>query len=138
MILDDIKDIKSSDSGLKKFGVTLGIFFLLFGLLWLWKSKPGAFYWFELASFFLIFAFLAPRFLRLAQKVWMTFALLIGWVMTRVILGVVFYFILTPISLVARWTGKQFLDTKNLKGSDSTWVIRAPADRNKEDCEKQY
>lgn len=138
MLLDEIRSIKNSDNDLKKFGVTLGLFFLLIGLLWLWKSRPGTFYWFELSVFFLIFAFLAPRFLRLAQKVWMTIAILIGWVMTRVILSIVFYGVMTPISLMARWSGKKFLGSKNFESSDSYWVIRTPGDRNKEDCEKQY
>lgn len=138
MLLDEIKNIKNSDADLKKFGFTLGLFFLLIGLFWLWKSRPWTFYWFELAAFFLILALLAPRFLGLAQKVWMTLALLIGWVMTRVILSIVFYGVMTPISLVARWTGKKFLGNKNFDSSDSAWVIRTPTDQKKEGCEKQY
>ena len=138
MLLDEIRNIKSSDDDLKKFAVTLGLFFLLMGFLWLWKSRLGTFYWFELAAFFLILAFVAPRFLGLTQKLWMTLALLIGLVMTRVILSIVFYGVMTPISLVARGSGKKFLGPKKFEDTDSYWATRTPTDRKKEECEKQY
>jgi hypothetical protein len=137
-MLDDIKNIKSSQGDLRKFGLTLGVFFLLIGLLWFWKARHGYIYFFSLAVFFLVFAFLAPRLLKPIQKIWMIVALLMGWVMTRVILSVVFYFVMTPIGFIARLMGKKFLDVKNHNGYESYWLIRKSLARNKEDHEKQY
>ena len=123
---------------LKQFGVTLGIVFLLLGFLWLWKSRAGVFYWFELSAFFFIFAFLAPRYLRLAHTFWMSIAVLMGWVMARAILTVVFYFVVTPIGIAARLMGKKFVDAGPFDKADSAWRIRKADVRTKEDCEKQY
>ena len=44
----------------------------------------------------------------------MTFAVILGWFMTRLILSILFYIIITPIGLIARIIGKDFLNTKNI------------------------
>ena len=138
MLLDDIKNIKSSANDLKKFGLTIGIFFVLLGCLSLWREKQGALLLFILALIFILPALLFPHVLRIIQKVWMTLALLMSWVMTRVLLSLVCYLVLTPIGLVTRLMGKKFLDIKDRARRDSYWTIRNPLDRKKEDCEKQY
>ncbi len=138
MLLDDIRSIKSSAKDLKKFGLTVGIVFLLIGFLWLWKSKGGYVYFIFTGAFFIVFAFLAPLVLKPIQKIWMTAALAMGWVMTRVLLSIVFYLVMTPIGLIAKLMGKKFLDPALQADADSYWVIRRPLDRKKEDYEKQY
>lgn len=45
-----------------------------------------------------------------AYHLWIGLSFAMGWVMTRVILIVVFYGVVTPIALVARLFGKRFLD----------------------------
>ena len=138
MLLDEIKNIKSSNRDLEKFGLTLGIFFAVLAALFLWRHKHGFFYLFVLANFFLALAWLAPRILKPIQKAWMTLALLMGWVMTRVLLSIVFYLVMTPIGIIARLTGKKFLDMKKSNGCESYWNNRKPLTRKKEDYEKQY
>ena len=138
MLLDDIKNIKNSPSDLRKFGLTLGIFFLLIACLWFFKSKSGYLYFLGLAVFFLIFASLAPRSLKPAQKIWMTIALLIGWIMTRVLLSIVFCLVITPIGFLARLSGKKFLDMESHDGRETYWLVRKPLHRTKEDYEKQF
>ena len=137
MLLDEIKDIKSSREDLKKFGLTLGIFFAFIGAICIWRSKSSYPYWIGLSVFFLFFSFVAPQILKPIQKAWMTLALLMGWVMTRVLLGVVFYLVITPISLISKIAGKKFLSVENT-ADQSHWVIRKPLNRTKEDYEKQY
>ena len=67
----------------------------------------------------------------------MIFSVILGWIMTRVILSIVFYLIITPIGLITRLLGEDFLELKKSK-VDSYWNQR---DRNIEinqDYEKQF
>ena len=67
----------------------------------------------------------------------MTFAVILGWVMTRVILGVVFYLIITPIGLITRLIGEDFLDL-NKKKLDSYWNYRDSSNELNQDYRKQF
>ena len=58
--------------------------------------------------------------------------------MTRVILIILFYGILTPIGLIARLCGKDFLDKKVNKITKSYWILRTTAECDKKSYENQF
>ena len=69
--------------------------------------------------------------------IWMIFAAILGWVMTRVILCLVFYLILTPIGLITRLLGEDFLNLK--RGNfGSYWNNRDAVEELKQDYKKQF
>ena len=68
---------------------------------------------------------------------WMTFAVIFGWVMSRVILSIVFYLILTPIGLITRLFGEDFLDL-NKSNTESYWNNRNSDFELNQDYEKQF
>ena len=138
MLLDEIKTIKSSKKDLRSFAVTLGVFFGLAGAFLFWRGKAHSFIGLSVSSFFLAFGFLAPQFLKPIQKIWMTLALLMGWVMTRIILTVLFYGLITPIAQLARLSGKKFLNTAFREDVNSYWMIRKQKEAPKENYEKQF
>ncbi len=138
MLLDEIKNIKSSDRELRLFGLTVGIVFALTGGLIFWKGRAGYYYFLILAVTLLLPALIRPSLLKLVQKVWMGVTLLMGWIMTRVLLGVIFYLVMTPISLIVRGTGKKFLSHEHLNDPNSYWLIRRMENKTKKDYQKQY
>ena len=135
-LLKEINEIQSSKADLRKFGYTLGIAFGLLGGYFLWRGKPFALYVLALAAIFLLFGFIAPILLKPVQKAWMMLALLMGWVMTRVILAIVFYLVITPIGLVLRLTGKDFMNRSFPGKEGSYWLDHA--ERVKDDYERQF
>ena len=58
---------------------------------------------------------------------WMTFAFALGWVNTRLFLGLFFYLILTPMGLLVRLLGKDLLDERIDRKASSYWKKRDPA-----------
>ena len=68
---------------------------------------------------------------------WMVFAAILGWIMTRVILSLVFYLIITPIGLITKMIGEDFLAIKK-KNSDSYWNHRDSSKELYQDYEKQF
>ena len=67
----------------------------------------------------------------------MTFAVIIGWIMTRIILSVLFFSIITIIGLFTRLLGKDFLNLQ-LKSNESYWNIRNKDHELNQDYEKQF
>ena len=90
-----------------------------------------------MASTFIVVGYVIPALLKPMYLVWMTIAVILGWVMTRVILSMVFYFILTPISLITRLLSEDFLALKRID-SDSYWNHRDSDYETNQDYEKQF
>ena len=137
-MLDDIKKIKSTKKDLRNFGLTVGAVLLVLGGLFLWFQK-GSYPYLLSAGLVLILAGLAcPGVLLPLQKAWMTLAVMIGWLMTRVILILLFYLALTPINLISKLFGKHFLDLEIDRSKKSYWIDREAKERIPSDYEKQF
>lgn len=138
MLLEEIKSIKSEKKDLRNFGLTIGIaLVLLSGLLW-WKGKDTYSIFLIISLAFILFGLILPSLLMPLQKAWMTLAVVLGWIMTRVILGVLFYIVFTAIGGISRLFGKQFLDLKIDHSMKSYWIKRERKPFDKSDYEKQF
>jgi hypothetical protein len=138
MIKEEIKNIKESEKDLRKFGLTIGIIIILIAALLFWKQKPSFIYFFPVGLFLVLAGILTPALLRPLNKGWMIFSVLLGWVMTRVILSVLYYIILTPIGIIAKISGKKFLELKIDKSKESYWEKRVKTELNTADYERQF
>ena len=138
MILEEIKNIKESKKDLRKFGLTVGIVFLAIAAFLFWKGKESYLALGIVGGFLVIVGLLFPIILRPLNKTWMTLAILMGWVMTRVILTVLFFAVLTPLGFIAKLFGKNFLDLKLDKEQNSYWEIREKKEIKPIDYEKQF
>ena len=94
--------------GLRDFGLITGaLFALIFGLLLPWKFEWQWPVWpWILFGLLAIMGFAAPMTLNPVYRVWMRFGLFMGSIISRVILGLVFFLVVTPIGLMMRATGK--------------------------------
>jgi hypothetical protein len=138
MILDEIKKIESSPRKLREFGLVVGGVLCGLGVLLAWRGR-GSFPYFLAPGIFLVITGAAvPSILKPVQKAWMTLAILMGWVMTRVLLSALFYLAITPIGLILRLTGKDLLDQKLEPQKQSYWKIRPETPRVPGDHEKQF
>ena len=125
----EIKEIHGSRKDLVKFGVTLGIFFAVLAFFLFWRGRGLKVPLLCASGFFFFFAAAWPGFLRPAQKVWMALALVMGRIVSSVILTLVFYFLLTPIGVFLRITGKDFLEKDWKRRRNTYWLDRSPKDK---------
>lgn len=86
------------------------------GIIWPYFLAGGAFFLFS-GLFF-------EALLRPIQRGWMKFAYALGWMNTRILLGIFFYLILTPGSLLRRLFGKDPLQRGFDRSADTYWVKR--------------
>ena len=92
---------------------------------------------FSIGSILIILGGIAPLILKPVYKIWMIFAVIIGWIMTRIILSVLFFSIITIIGLFTRLLGKDFLNLKS-KSNESYWNVRNKEHELNQDYEKQF
>ena len=86
----------------------------------------------------IVLSLVFPIVLKPLQIPWMIFAVILGWIMTRIILTLVFYLAITPVRFIAHIFGKKFLDKKWCDSSQTAWNYRKPKKFTKEDYEKQF
>ena len=98
--------------GLRDFGLITGaLFAVIFGLLLPWKFEWQWPMWpWVLFAVLAIMAFATPMALNPVYRVWMRFGLMVGSVISRIILGLVFFLVVTPIGLIMRAIGKDPLN----------------------------
>jgi Saxitoxin biosynthesis operon protein SxtJ len=106
---------------LRKFGIVMSTPLGIIGGILFWKGKSSGGYFFVLAAFFLMSGLLFPGILRPIERIWMKFAEIISAVMTRVILTLTFYLVITPVGLLLRLMGKDLLQMKFEPHRKSYW-----------------
>ena len=136
-MIEEIRNIPNSKKDIKNFGITIGIILFIISALLAYYDKEAYQFIVIIASIFTALGFILPVLLKPIYFVWMTFAAILGWIMTRFILSMIFYFILTPIALVTRMLGEDFLALKKVQ-SDSYWNQRESSEELDQNYEKQF
>jgi hypothetical protein len=139
MLLQDIREIKTGLVELRKFGLWVGGVFAGIALLYLLRHRP-IYPWFLTPGIGLMFfGLIAPRLLKYIYLVWMTLAMVMGFVVSHVILTLFFFLVITPIGFAARLAGKDFLSLKLDRTAPSYWVTRnSSGPKDPLDYERQF
>ena len=137
-MFEEIKNIKSEKSDLRNFGVTVGIILLIIGGFLFWKEKESFQIFLALGITLFFTAIAIPVVLKPVYWIWMIFAIILGWFMTRLILSLLFYIIFTSIGLTLRFFGKQFLELRWDKSKESYWNFRTNEHLQNKNYEKQF
>ena len=136
-MIEEIKNITSTKKDLRNFGFTIGSILLVIALILFFKEKDSDVYFFLIGLAFILSGIVLSFILKPFYKIWMTFAVIIGWIMTRIILAILFFIIITAIGVLARLFGKDFLNLKADK-RDSFWNMRNRDRELNQDYEKQF
>jgi len=124
---------------LRQFGIVLGFILGVFGSIHLLKGHTSAYpRFFGAGSISLGLGIFIPHLLRFPFIIFMKAAHAIGWINTRVILIIVYFVILTPISLIMRLLGKGLLDKVAKENVESYWIRTNKANTFKESLVKQF
>ena len=134
----EIRAVESERASLRKFGLLMAGALFGVGLLALWRRSEVVLWLFIIAAAFMILGLALPRALWPLHKFWMALAIPLGWVMTRLILTLVFFAAITPIALIGRLFGKRFLETTIDRQRDSYWEARERRLKSLEDHRRQF
>lgn len=122
---------QQSPKELRQFGLVVGGVFLVIGVWpWLWGGGAVRSWALGLGAILALLGAFAPRVLMPFHKGWMFIGHMMGWINTRIILGFFFYVVLTPMGLVARLMGKDFMHMKPAVNTESSYrVLRTSRER---------
>ena len=121
----------------RKFGLTVGTAFLVLGGIALWRGRvlPMQILW-GLGGLLILGAALLPAKLKPVERAWMAMALQISKVMTPIVMGIVYFLVLTPIALVMRSTkGNPLVHRTNATGY---WFTKGEGQDAKSDMRRQF
>lgn len=123
----------------REFGLIVGGVFVLLGGWWLYRGKffHAAQVILPLGALLVLLGLIWPRALVLPNKVWTLLAEGLSFVTTRIILGVVFFLVITPIGVVKRLSGWDPLSRRGARAS-SYWKPYAERQRNPRHYEKMF
>jgi hypothetical protein len=131
-------DKRALRSKLRKFGVTVGTAFIVLGVVFLLRGKSFYPHLLAVGGALVLLGLLIPAALGPVHWVWMRLAMALGWLMTRVILTVLFFIIVTIVALLGRLARRDPLKLKFRDGADSYWIPRKETVRDRSDYERQY
>ena len=130
--------LDTSRTKVRNFGFLMGGVGLALTVLFLWKGNPSWMWPLAGALLFVLLAFFGYPVLRPIYISWMTFAFALAWVNTRLILGLFFFLVLTPIGLAMRLAGKDILDKRIDRSARSYWVKRQRSQLEKSRYERLF
>ena len=118
----------------RSFGILFFIVFLIIGLWPLKNNNDPNYIILGLSSIFLILGIINSKLLYPLNKAWVKFGEILGMIIAPIVMGLVYFIILTPISLLVRLSGKDLLKLKKNKSS-TYWIKR---EKNIGNMDKQF
>ncbi len=123
----------------RKFGISVGIAFLLITALLWWKDAQNALrVTGALGTLLLLGGLVAPGLLKWPYRGWMKFAAGAAWFNTRLILTLMFYLVMTPVGLLLRLLGKCPLAMGFDKAAKTYWIKRERKEYDPVRSEKHF
>jgi hypothetical protein len=104
------------------FGILFFIFFLIIGLYPLISNEPIRIWSIILSSVFLIITTINPNLFALLNKLWIKFGILLGKIISPIIMGLVFFFVVTPTGIFVKILKKDVMGLK--REASSYWITR--------------
>jgi len=120
-------DIKIGSN--RSFGIVFFIVFLLIAIYPLINSQGLRVWSLIIAIIFLFLGLINSKVLTPLNKLWFKFGILLGRIVSPVIMGVIFFLVVTPIALIMRIIGKDLLNLKFNKDR-SYWIEKAGPNSN--------
>ena len=115
--------MKSKENN-KGFGLLFFIVFLIISLWPLLKGENPRVYFFPIAFLFLILGIMNSKVLTPLNKIWIKFGELLGMIIAPIIMGIVYFIVLAPISLLIKFLRKDLLNLKFSNKVKTYWIKR--------------
>ena len=134
--LADNEAVKGSSD--RSFGVVFTVVFAIIGL-WPLLDDAGVRWWsLAIAAGFAAVSTVWPSLLGPLNRLWLKFGLLLNRIVSPLVMGLLFYLVVTPIALLMRILGKDPLRLKRDSKAHSYWIERDPPGPAPDSIKNQY
>ena len=108
----------------RSFGLVFFVVFLIVAL-WPLKYEEDIRLWsLVLSIIFFILGIFNSKLLTPLNKLWFKFGILLGSIVSPIIMGIVYFLVVTPIGIIMRLLGKDLLKTNKIKSASTYWIKR--------------
>ena len=115
----------------KNFGITFFFVFVILSIIFLFKSTLLFAIFFFISLIFLFLGLKNYLILSPLNKLWFKFGLLLGKIVSPIIIGIIFFFVITPIGfLMKKIFSKNLLYLKKNTKSETYWKYRKEKNYN--------
>ena len=137
-IKTEINSIHLNKKNLRNFGLLVGGVFLVISFWLIIENVQGiiSYLLVIIGGVLFISGIFIPNSLKIFYKIWMGFAIVMGWFTSRILLTILFFLVITPIGLIARLFNKRFLDINFKEKKESYWINKPEG--NKIDYKKMF
>ena len=118
--MKNLVNIKSKNN--ITFGILFFLFFLFIGLYPLISSEPIRIWSIIVSLVFLTVTIIKPNLFTFLNKLWIKFEILLGKIISPIVMGLVFFFVVTPIGIFVKILKKDVMGLK--RGASSYWITR--------------
>jgi hypothetical protein len=122
----------------RAFGIVFAVVFGIVGLLPMFSGGDVLGWALMAAALFLTAALVLPSVLAPLNRLWLRLGLVLHKVVNPIMLGIMFFLVVTPIGLVMRALGKDPLRLRFEKSADSYWIPRTPPGPAPESLNDQF
>jgi hypothetical protein len=105
----------------RSFGVVFFVIFILIALYPITYNEDIRIWSLIISFIFLFLGLLNAKILTPLNKLWFKFGIFLGRIVSTIVMGIIFFFIITPIGIIMRIIGKDLLDLKFNKNK-SYWI----------------
>ncbi len=113
------KDIKIGSN--KSFGIVFAIVFSLIALWPLLKGNEIRLWSLIISLIFLILGFMNSKILTPLNKLWFKLGIFLGNFIAPIVMGIIFFFVVTPTGIIMKLLGKDLIKLKK-NNDESYWI----------------
>ncbi|HNW59493.1 MAG TPA: SxtJ family membrane protein [bacterium] len=139
-IRSGLQQLPRDSRSLQQFAAVLSSALLLIGAFFFFVQRDAGTTLGIVALLLLLLAtaLFRPLLLRPLHLAWMALAFALGGLVSRLLLTLLFYVVLTPVGLVLRLFGKDFMQRRAQKKGASYWIRRPQNEKNKEQYQRLF
>ena len=123
-IKEEFEKLDQSSTALRKFGLLVGGVFLALGAVLVWRHRAAGWPFVSIGGVLVVVGAVIPKALKWVHTFWMILALMMGWVVTRILLTIAFFLVVTPVGLLQRLLGKSPIEVAFRSDVGSYWETR--------------
>ena len=108
----------------RSFALVFFFVFLIMGLWPLMREELPRIWLLTISIFFLVLGIMNSKLLTPLNKIWFKIGIFLGNLVAPIIMGIIFFIVVTPIGLFMKLIGKDLLQKKYDKKKKSYWIKR--------------
>jgi hypothetical protein len=130
--------LEEKSSSNRSFGIVFGVVFFLLAVRSFWHGASTWPVYIAVALSFLFIGLFRADLLAPFNRAWTRLGLILGKIVSPIVLGGLFFLVITPTGIIFRWLGNDLLNLRRDPNASSYWLVRDPPGPTPESINDQF